>query len=100
MTGRFEADELFFDGSATGTTQLHMGKPQTAQFIPEAEMPERHVRMTVYMHPLSAFTPAFAFRQVKISLKAVNCSSGCCFPDDGLRIMEAKQTGRNLEEFC
>jgi hypothetical protein len=100
VTRRFEADELFFDSSAATAPKLNMGKSQTTEIIPKAEMPECDVRMTVDMHPLSAFTPAFTFRQVKISLKAVNCSSGRCFPDDGLRIMEAKQTGRNLEKFC
>ena len=99
MAGRLEADELFFDSSAATAPKLNMGKSQTTEIIPKAEMPERNVRMTVDMHPLSASTPAFAFRQVKISLEAVNVPSGCCFPDDGFCVMEAKQTGRDLEEF-
>jgi hypothetical protein len=62
-------------------------------------MAKRNVRMTVDVHPFSAFAVAFTLWQIQISLKTVNCSSGCCFPNKSLCVMEAKQTGRDLEEF-
>jgi hypothetical protein len=99
MARSLETDELFLDCPTATASKLNMWKPQTAQISAEAKMAKRNVRMAIDMHPLSAFTPAFTFRQVKISLKAVNCSSGYCFSDDGFRVMEAKQTGRDLEEF-
>lgn len=62
-------------------------------------MPERDVGTTVDMHPLSTLTPTFTFRQVKISLKTVNRSSGCGFSNDGFRVMEPEQTGRDMEKI-
>jgi len=99
VVGCLEADKLFLDGSAATAPKLYMGKLQATEIAPEAEMAKRDVRMAVDMHPLPAFTPPFTFRQVKISLKAVNRSSGYCFPDNGVSIMEAIQTGWNLEKF-
>jgi hypothetical protein len=99
VTWGFEADELFLDGSAAIAPKLNMRKSQATQITAKAEVPECDFRTTIDMHPLSAFTPAFTFQQVKVSLKAVNGPSGCCFPYDGFRVMEAKQTRRDLEEF-
>ena len=100
MAGSLEADVLFLDCTAATAAELNMRKPQATQVTTETEMPERNVRMTVNVHPLSAFAPSLAFRKVKISLKAVNRSAGCCFTDGGFSVMEAIQTGRNLEKFC
>jgi len=100
VPGSLETDELFLDCPAAATPELNMWEPQTAQFSAEAEMAKHNVRMTVDMHPLSAFATAFTLWQIQIPLKTVNCSSGCCFPDESLCVMETKQTGRNLEVFC
>jgi len=100
VPGSLEADELFLDCPAAAAPELNMWEPQTAQISAEAEMAKRNVRMTVDVHPLSAFATAFTIWQIQIPLKTVNCSSGCGFPNMSLCVMEAKQTGRNLEVFC
>jgi len=99
VPGSLEADELFLDCPAVAAPELNMWEPQTAQISTEAEMAKRNVRMTVDMHPFSAFATALTLWQIQFSLKTVNCSSGCCFPDESLCVMKAKQTRRNLEVF-
>jgi hypothetical protein len=88
VTGSLETDELFLDCPAVAAPELNMWEPQTAQIFAEAEMAKRNVRMTVDVHPFSALATAFTFWQFQFSLKAVHCSSRCCFPDKGFSVVK------------